>query len=225
MDVTVDAQGVPAFVIHPNVAWDHIPWNPQLRDLAARADAICFGSLAQRNEVSRRTILQFLATTRPACLRIFDINLRQTYYNRDIVETSLRQATMLKLNDQELPLLGQLLQLGCGSAEVVGGLLKRYPLQLVVLTRGGAGSCLISRSGQSDHPGYPARVVDTVGAGDAFTAAVALGLLRKWDLDRINAHANELASYVCSQPGATPPIPAHLSEVHRAAFTQIRTSP
>jgi len=117
-------------------------------------------------------------------------------------------ANVLKLNDQELPVVAELLGLPAEEPGVFDALLRRFPLRLIALTRGPHGSTLYTPTGQSMHPGFPAVLVDTVGAGDAFTAALALGLLCGRDLGRINTDANRLASYVCSQPGATPPLPA-----------------
>ena len=117
---------------------------------------------------------------------------------------------MLKLNDQELPVITDMLGLPRDEASAMKTLLTKFPLRLIALTRGPGGSTLYTHEGQSTHPGYPTKLVDTVGAGDSLTAALALGLLRGHDLDRLNADANRVASYVCSQPGATPPLPAGL---------------
>lgn len=210
VEVRVDNQGIPDFIIHQDVAWDAIPTSPSLLSLAARADAVCFGTLAQRSIISRQTIRQFLAAVKKGCLRVFDINLRQTYFSRDVVEQSLATADVLKLNDQELPILGQLLNLKGTESDLIGQIMRHYPLRMIALTRGSQGSLLFTDHRRFEHPGYPTRVVDTVGAGDAFTAALTLGLLRKDDPARIHDHANRLASYVCSQPGATPHIPSKL---------------
>ena len=212
VSVEVDSSGKPSYVIHQNVAWDFIPAMPGLSELAGRAAAVCFGSLAQRSAVSRQTIHDFLAATREGCLRIFDINLRQHYYDAATIVGSLELADVLKLNDDELPVVGQLLSLGGGRREVVAALRDRYDLRLVALTRGERGSTLVGPEGRSVHPGFPTTVADTVGAGDAFTAVIAMGLLRGLDLDAINEQANRVAAYVCSQPGATPDMPARLTK-------------
>ncbi|HEX2971436.1 MAG TPA: carbohydrate kinase [Tepidisphaeraceae bacterium] len=210
VEVRVDEKGIPDFIIHQNVAWDAIPTSEDLLALAARADAVCFGSLAQRAQTSRETIRRFLAGLRKQCLRVFDINLRQSYFTRDIVHESLAIADVLKLNDQELPALGKLLQLKGTASDLLAQLMRQYPLRMIALTRGGQGSQLFADRRVFEHPGYLTTVVDTVGAGDAFTAALTIGLLRKDDPAKINDSANRLASYVCSQPGATPPIPKKL---------------
>jgi fructokinase len=213
VDVRVDARGVPEYVIHQPVAWDYLPADAPLLDLASRADAVCFGTLAQRSAVSRRTIRSFLRATKPSCLRVFDINLRQSFFSRDVIEESLRASDVLKLNDAELPVVSRLLDVAGEGMTALRGLMDRYPLRVVALTRGPRGSLLVCRDGRtSDHPGAPvSNVADTVGAGDAFTAALVLGVLANRDLERINAAANRLAAYVCTKPGATPPIPAALA--------------
>jgi fructokinase len=214
VEVRLDAKGVPDFIIHQNVAWDAISGTTELMELAGRADAVCFGSLAQRGQASRATIREFLRATRPQCVRVFDINLRQSYFSREIVDESLRASEVLKLNDQEMPvlteLLGGALAGAKGESEAVEQLMRDYSLRMVALTRGGAGSRLYVPGRMFEHPGYPAKVVDTVGAGDAFTAALTMGVLRGDEPARINETANRLASYVCTQAGATPPIPAGL---------------
>ena len=208
--VTVDADGVPTYEIHQNVAWDFIPVTPAAEDVAARARIVCYGSLAQRSPVSRETIRRLFF--RPGgMLRIFDINLRQHYHTRGVIAESLSWADVLKLNDQELPVLGGMFDQPPDPPTVAKKLFNELKmLRVIAVTRGSKGSSLYSREKVSHHDGFLTKIVDTVGAGDAFTAALAMGLLRGDDLDRINADANRLASYVCSQPGAMPPIPADL---------------
>jgi fructokinase len=211
VDVRLDSAGVPDYVIHQPVAWDFIPADAPSLELASRADAVCFGTLAQRSPVSRASIRAFLRATRPQCLRVFDINLRQSYFDRGLVRDQLGLADVLKLNDAELSVVARLLEIEADAATVVRRLLRDYNLRVVALTRGPAGSALYTPDRTSDHPGLPPpKIVDTVGAGDAFTAALVLGLLKGHDLDRINDFANRLASYVCSQPGATPEIPSEM---------------
>ncbi|HIJ70539.1 MAG TPA: carbohydrate kinase [Planctomycetes bacterium] len=212
--VKLDDKGVPDFTIHENVAWDFIPLSEALLKLAARADAVCFGSLCQRSDVSRDTVRRFLKETRADCLRIFDINIRQSYYSKDITDTMLKTSNVLKLNEDELPLVAGLLDIKGAETEILAELVARYDLQLVVLTMGAEGSRLYGADGDSVFAGIPpAKIADTVGAGDAFTAAVAVGLLRGKSLDEINAHANRVASFVCSQAGATPSLPEELTGI------------
>ncbi len=206
--VELDEKGAPNFTIHEDVAWDFIPTTPQLLQLAADVDAVCFGSLCQRSNVSRRTVRDFLQATKPDCLCIFDINIRQSFYNKVIVDDMLRLSNICKLNDDELPVVAKLLDLSGSETDILLQLTERYSLKLIVLTKGENGSRLYSADKNSEHKGFaPERIADTVGAGDAFTAAVALGLILGKDLDEINEHANHIASFVCSQSGATPKIP------------------
>jgi fructokinase len=210
VSVELDAEGKPNYTIHENVAWDFIPLRPEMIGLAARADVVCFGSLAQRSAVSRTTIRDFVTATREDCLRIFDINLRQHYFNEDTIVPGLTWATVLKLNDEELPVVAEMLSIEGSATETLGTLCRRFNLSLIALTKGGKGSLLFSPEHCAIQPGLPVEVADTVGAGDAFTAALAMGLLAGLDLETIGAHANRVASYVCSQHGATPPMPREL---------------
>src|SRR6202795_236640 len=229
--VELSGDGLAHFTIQENVAWDFIAVTDEAVAVARRADAICFGSLAQRCEVSRNTIQYLVAATPPDALRVFDINLRQQFYSRDVIEQSLQLASVLKLNDDELPRLADMFSLTGSTKDQIGQLAHTFGLRVVALTRGANGSLLyqeIKELGElcgggarprtdgakprhharwSDCPSRPVKVVDTVGAGDSFTAAMVLGLLRKMDLDEINTIANEVARYVCSQPGATPTMP------------------
>ncbi len=201
--------GKPTYEILRDVAWDHIQFPPTLADLATRADAACFGSLAQRNAVSRDTIHAFLDAMRPDALRIFDINLRQDFYNREIIESSLRRANIFKLSDEELPVLTAMFDLPGDVSAQLRHLLERFNLQLVAYTRGGAGSLLVTAGETSDHLGFPTEVIDTVGAGDSFTATLCMGLLQNLPLAEINRHASQVAAFVCSQSGATPQLPTN----------------
>jgi len=209
--VDLDAAGKPRYVIHTDVAWDYIPMTSMLEDLAGRADAVCFGSLAQRSERSRHTIGRVLEGTRAECLRVFDINLRQAFYNEEIVRRSLDRADVLKLNDEELVVVARMLGLGGTEAEQLDRLLASFPLRAVALTKGAHGCMLRTRDERVEHRGFvPEAIGDTVGAGDAFTAALVLGLLANRPLAAIAEHANRVASYVCTQRGAMPPIPPEL---------------
>ncbi|MHC4457556.1 MAG: carbohydrate kinase family protein [Planctomycetota bacterium] len=209
--VELDEKGVPNFTIHENVAWDFIPSNSKLLELAAKTDAVCFGSLCQRSDVSRKTVRSFLEATGPDCLRVFDINIRQAFYNKTIVHDMLELSNVLKLNDDELPVVAGLLSLTGSQDDVFAQLTERYGLRLIALTKGANGSTLYAQGQSSDHKGFPPeKIADTVGAGDAFTAALALGLLHGKSLDNINENANRVASFVCSQSGATPKLPDSL---------------
>lgn len=202
--------GQPDYTIHTNVAWDYLPFDARLRELAGQADAVCFGTLAQRAPTTRASIHAFLKATPRHCLRIFDINLRQSFYDHATIESSLALCDVLKLNHEELPIVAKMLALPGGENDVTAGLVSRFGLRLVALTRGEGGSILTTKFRRSEHPGYPTTVVDTVGAGDAFTAALARGLLHCADLDRLHDGASRLASFVCSQPGGTPALSPQL---------------
>ena len=209
--VEVDENGKPDYIIHENVAWDYIPGDSGLTELAGRIDAVCFGSLCQRSEVSRQTVRDFLRATRGDCIRVFDINLRQSYYSKDVVESMLELANVLKLNDEELPVVAELFDLTGEETEILSALTQQFGLRMIALTRGPDGSRLFTPEGDSEQKAVVTEIADTVGAGDAFTAAIALGLLKAMGLDEINELANQLAAYVCSQSGATPKLPESLA--------------
>jgi fructokinase len=208
--VSLGADGQPGYTIHESVAWDFIAAEPAGLRAVAAADAICFGTLAQRSARSRASIHSLLRQARRDALRIFDVNLRQHYYSRELIEHSLSLANVLKVNETELPLLAALFQLSGNEAAQVAEIARRFALRAVAFTRGGRGSLLYADGITSEHAGQPVQVADTVGAGDSFTAAFALGLLREWPLDTINQRATAIASYVCSQTGATPILPEEL---------------
>ena len=203
--VEVDAAGQPRFEISESVAWDFLEWTPQWQRLAQQADAVCFGSLAQRSEPSRAAILKFVRASRPNAVRTFDVNLRQNFYTAEVLAESMRLATIVKLNHEELPKIMRLFELeDRGAEDSARSLLSVYDLQLVCVTRGDRGSLLVSASERNEHPGFPVKIADTVGAGDAFTAAVVHGYLRRTPLLQINEYANRVGAWVASQSGATP---------------------
>jgi fructokinase len=210
VDVLLDDNGKPAYVIKEQVAWDYIPLTGKMLSLAHRADAVCFGSLAQRNGVSRETIPAFLQAMKPESIRIFDVNLRQRYYTEEIIRESLNLCNILKLSDEELPVLAKMLRISGTVEWQLKRLRKMFDLEVVACTRGPAGSLLVSSEGISDHPGYPGDALNSVGAGDSFTATLCMGLLRGMSLDGANAHANRVATFVCSQDSATPELPDDL---------------
>jgi|688.fasta_scaffold16703_2 fructokinase len=208
--VSLGPAGDASYVFASDTAWDHLAWEPSLGDLAARASAVCFGTLGQRAEESRRMIRRFLTAAGKA-VRVFDVNLRQAFYSPELIRESLDLANVLKLNDDELPVVAA----ACGvSADdpvaVVRELAERHGLRLVALTRGAAGSLLVADGVVSTRPAEARTIVDTVGAGDAFTAAVVMGLLGGRPLETMHDHAARLAAFVCGHRGATPQIPAEL---------------
>ena len=204
--VSVDDLGQPCFQIVEGVAWDFLEWNDDVQKLAAKADVVCFGSLAQRRDVSRASIQRFVRATRESCLRIFDVNLRQTFYTPVILKTGFAMATVAKLNHDELPVVMQAVGLPTTNEDAADCemLLDHFGLQMVALTRGAHGSLLVSQKARSEHPGFRIQVVDTIGAGDAFTAGMAHQLKRGASLDMVNELANRVASWVASNAGATP---------------------
>lgn len=210
VEVSLGADGQPEYTICRDVAWDHLRVTPGLLDMAAAADAVCFGTLGQRSKASRRTILQLVAATRADAVRVFDVNLRQDYFTVDVIHESLQLASVLKLSDSELPVLAHLLDLKGSINEQLQTLVVRYELRWIVYTRGAEGSILCSASEWQVHPGVATTVRDTIGAGDSFTAAVTMGLLYGWPADKISDLANEVAAHVCSCAGAVPVLPAHL---------------
>ena len=216
--VDLDASGQPSYHITPDVAWDHLLVTPDAMVLVSAADAICFGTLAQRNVVSCDAIRTLVAASPSDALRILDVNLRQQFFSPALLDESLMLATVLKVNDVELPQLAALFGLtGSDHAQMVQ-IAERWQLRAVALTRGDKGSALLTEHAWSEHPGVRVMVADTIGAGDAFTAAMTLGLLKGWSLDDVNAQANLVAAYVASQAGGTPALPADVS----AAFVGTR---
>ena len=207
VDVALAEGGQPRFTIHEHVAWDRIMADENSLATAARADAVCFGSLSQRSEPARTAIRSLVSATRPGALRLFDVNLRPPFVDREVIADSLTLANALKLNDQELPELTAMFGLSASVRESMAELADRFGLLLVALTRGARGGLLLADGVWSDHPGRPVAVSDTIGAGDAFTAALVVGHLAGRPLDEINRHANEVAAFVCSQPGGTPTLP------------------
>ncbi len=211
VSVTLSEKGIPNYIIHENVAWDRLAVTPSALKAIREADAICFGSLAQRGEISRNAIQRLIAAAPASSLRVFDINLRQNFFSHEIIEESLRLANVLKLNDGELPFLAKMFELKGSIRQQIEQVAQKFGMHLIALTRGPAGSLLFQTGRWSDCPSIPIEITDTVGAGDAFTAALVMGMLRKMDLDEINNLADEVARFVCSHAGATPQLPDEFS--------------
>ena len=208
--VQLDEQGHATYEFAADTAWDGLEWSSKLEKLAHCTDVVCFGTLGQRSDISLRTIRRFVLATRPTSLRILDINLRPPFVSDAVILDSLRLANILKLNDEELSVLARLTGLTGSPADLLRRLADKFAFQVVALTRGANGAILIRGDEISEHPGVATHVVDTVGAGDAFTAALALGLLDGRDLESINRTACAVAAFVCSQSGATPSLSDHL---------------
>jgi len=210
VEVALDDAGKPTYHIAQEVAWDAMLWSDSLAQLAATSAAVCFGTLGQRSKVSRQTIRRFLSAAPREALRLFDVNLRASFFEAEIILQSLELANVLKLSDEELPLVAKFCDLSGTMTEVIEQLASRFDLQVVALTLGSQGAILLGRGKNYRHPAACVEVVDTVGAGDAYTAALALGLLTGHDLGTINGYACKIAAFVCSQTGATPVIPSEL---------------
>ena len=203
--VRVDQDGQARFEITDMVAWDFLEWTPAWESLAQQADAICFGSLAQRSPASRETIHKFLGAARPGTARIFDVNLRQAFYSAKVLSESLKFADIAKLNAEELPRVVELLGIPHHGEQPSAERLRfAYGLKLVCVTRGAQGSLLVSEFERHEHPGFRVQVADTVGAGDAFTAALVHHFLRGARLAAMNEAANRIGAWVASCVGATP---------------------
>lgn len=215
VEVTVDTAGIPSYDIRPDVAWDHIPFTPELEELARNTRAVAFGSLAQRSPESRDTIVKFISAMpdTPDTLIVFDINLRQNHYTKETVEQSLRLCNILKINDEELETLKQMFGIKVeGPAASCRELINICGLKMVILTCGTEGSFVFSANGDESFISTPqVEVADTVGAGDSFTAAFIASLLRGFSVEDAHQRAVETAAYVCTQSGAMPPLPAALT--------------
>ena len=225
--VTVDfVEGQPHYTIHQPSAWDFLELSDEWVRLAERADAICFGSLAQRSRESRQTIQTLAAQTSAACIRVFDVNLRPPFFSGEVIQESLELATVLKLSDEELPQVLNLLGLPADDEPErkrlrlgADRLLVEFPtLEMVAVTRGAQGSLLVRREEWSEHPGFPVNVVDRIGAGDAFTAALTHYMLRGADLATLNEAGNRWGSWVASQSGAMPALPEEVRAAIAAAI-------
>lgn len=225
--VTVNfLDGEPQYTIHKPAAWDFMELTDEWVTLAERADAICFGSLAQRSQESRRTIQTLAAQASASCIRVFDANLRPPFYSSEVIEESIELATVLKLNNDELPQVLSLLGLASeadsnGEHLRLGAerLLVEFPsLEMVAVTRGGRGSLLVRREEWNEHPGIAVKMSDPIGAGDAFTAAIVHYMLRRADLATLNEAGNRWGAWVASQRGAMPVLPEEVRAAIAAAI-------
>jgi len=205
VQVEVDHAGQPKFEIAEGVAWDFLEWTPDWQKLAAQADAICFGSLAQRAATSRATIRKFLGATQKGAVRVFDVNLRQAFFSQEVLVESMKVADIVKLNHEELPRIMQVFGLEHrDEIAAADSLMELHHLKLICVTRGCRGSLLIRQQGLNEHPGYRIRVADAIGAGDAFTAGLVHEYLRGSSLPEMNETANRVGAWVASRVGAMP---------------------
>ena len=214
VQVTLDDDGIPTYVIREGVAWDNIPFTAELEDVAQNTRAVCFGSLAQRSPVSRATIQAFLNAMPKDSLKIFDINLRQNFYNKEIIREALTACNILKINDEELVLIGRLFeQPGLDIENKCWLLLGKYNLDMLVLTCGVNGSYVFTPGSVSFQETPPVEVADTVGAGDSFTGTFVSGLLAGKSIEETHRLAVDVSAYVCTCKGAMPKLPQEL--LHR----------
>lgn len=204
VQVTLDAAGVPSYDITENVAWDMIPFTPALEEMAKETEAVCFGTLAQRSEISRNTIMKFISCMPADSLKVYDINLRQNYYSEEIIRKSLEVSDILKINDEELETVSALLGLEGTQTERCRTLVDMFNLRLVILTKGAEGSDVVTSDAVHTIVPEKITVVDTVGAGDAFTAAFIISYLRGDSVENAHKKAGEVSSYVCTKSGAMP---------------------
>ena len=210
VQVTLDDAGIPTYDIRENVAWDNIPFTPELEELAHSCRAVCWGSLAQRNVVSRETINKFLEAM-PAdkgVLKIFDINLRQNFYTKEVISDSIKHCNVLKINDEELVVLGRLFGYpGLDMSNKCWLLLGKYNIDMLVLTCGVNGSYVFTPGSVSFQNTPMVDVVDTVGAGDSFTGTFCAAILSGMSVPDAHALAVKVSAYVCTQSGAMPVLP------------------
>ena len=211
VQVTLDEKGVPQYEIKTGVAWDNIPYTKELAQIAADTKAVCFGSLAQRSPVSRETIGWFLDAVPEDCLKVFDINLRQKFYTREVLEDSFKRADILKINEEEIVTVAQMFGIaGGGFEDNCRELMQRYGLDMVILTCGAVGSYVFHEAGMSYLDTPVVQVADTVGAGDSFTGAFVACILEGKSVEEAHRTAVKVSAYVCTQTGAMPPVPGEI---------------
>lgn len=215
VQVELDPNGVPQYEIKEDVAWDNIPFTPQIEALAKRTRALCYGSLAQRNEVSRQTINRFIDAMPKTddTMIIFDVNLRQRYYTKDVLDASMRKCNVLKINDEELVTISRMLGYpGTDLQSKCWILLGRYNLKMLILTCGVNGSYIFT-SGNMSYLATPmVEVADTVGAGDSFTATFTSSIIKGLGVAEAHRRAVNVSAFVCTQHGATPVLPKEFTE-------------
>ena len=232
VQVTLSGDGIPQYDICLGVAYDNIPWTKEIEEIAKNSRAVCFGSLAQRTAVSRKTILQFLDTMPTlGTLKIFDINLRQNWYSKEVIDESMKRCNVLKINDEEIAKVAELygmkairdVNTATSEAEKLlqpvdfedqcRELIQRYELQMVILTCGAYGSYVITSEEMSFQATPKVKVVDTVGAGDSFTGSFCAAILAGKSVSEAHKIGVDVAAYVCTQAGAMPEYPAELVAV------------
>mgnify|MGYP002769653568 FL=1 len=214
VQVTLDAGGVPTYDIKENVAWDNIPFNDDVKAIAENTRAVCWGSLAQRNVVSRESIYKFLDATPKDCMKIFDINLRQNFYTKEVICESMKRCNILKINDEELVLIGRMFGYpGLDIENKCWLILGKYNLDMLVLTCGTNGSYVFTPGSMSYQPTPKVEVADTVGAGDSFTGTFCASILAGKPVTEAHKLAVSVSAYVCTQNGAMPILPEEVKEM------------
>lgn len=215
VQVEIDPTGVPQYEIKENVAWDNIPYTAHLEMLAEKTKAVCFGSLAQRNVVSRNTINRFLDAMpqNEDTLVVFDVNLRQGFYNKEILCNSMKRCNILKINDEELVTVSRMFGYpGIDLQDKCWILLGKYNLKMLILTCGINGSYVFTPGNVSFHPTPKVEVADTVGAGDSFTAAFIASILKGKSVQEAHSTAVQTSAFVCTKKGAMPTLPSELTD-------------
>jgi fructokinase len=203
-------EGEPNYNITENVAWDNLKITKELLEIIKRADALYFGTLASRSENNRAVINTLVNDVKSSCIRYYDLNIRQNYYSGELIENLIRSTDILKLNEVELNLIKIMYNLGGNYSEIATNIIKMFELKMIVLTMGANGSMIIDQNGFSHVTPRLMNVIDTVGAGDSFSAAIIIGLLNNMDIGSINEYASKISSYVCSVIGGTPILPEEL---------------
>lgn len=214
VQVTLDNEGIPTYDIKENVAWDNIPFNDDVKAIAENTRAVCWGSLAQRNVVSRESIYKFLDATPKDCMKIFDINLRQNFYTKEVICESMKRCNILKINDEELVLIGRMFGYpGLDIENKCWLILGKYNLDMLVLTCGTNGSYVFTPGSMSYQPTPKVEVADTVGAGDSFTGTFCASILAGKPVTEAHKLAVSVSAYVCTQNGAMPVLPEEVKEM------------
>ena len=212
VQVTLAEGGIPTYEIKEGVAWDNIPYTNEMADIAKSARAVCFGSLAQRNSVSRENIRKFLADTPADCLKICDINLRQQFYSKEVLEDSFKLCNILKINDEELVVVNRMFGYeGLDMRQTCEKMVQDYGLKMLVLTCGTNGSYVFTDDGLTSFQDTPkVEVADTVGAGDSFTGSFCACIINGKPVQEAHKTAVAVSAFVCTQNGAMPVVPENL---------------
>lgn len=208
VDIALSADGIPTYHIRENVAWDYLENSELTQNIISDADAICWGSLAQRSETSRKSIMQMIEAAPKDCLKVFDINIRLNYFSASVVQSSIEQADVLKLNEDELPKIAEMFSMCGDELNLLSSLVDRFELCYLIYTKGAECSMIMNANHQvSKIETPPTMVEDTVGAGDSFTAAFVSYLLQGCTMEEAHCKAVQIAAFVCTQAGATAPLP------------------